>query len=157
MTLLIGTDFVEQRFDTQYGNQASAAGRKIEAVLPEDVKENTARLRQSILLLNTSKDKLQGQEKEYMEQIRRAILEQRKISFGYTKGRQEADGSHRSVRTASPYGLVLNRGAWTLVAWCWLRQEIRHFRLSRMSGLTVLGDRFEVPADFRSARVPAGG
>lgn len=97
MTLLIGTDFVEQRFDTQYGNQASAAGRKIEAVLPEDVKENTARLRQSILLLNTSKDKLQGQEKEYMEQIRRAILEQRKISFGYTKGRQEADGSHRSV------------------------------------------------------------
>lgn len=148
VTLLIGTDFVEQRFDTEYGNRASAAGRKIEAILPDDVKENAARLRQSILLLSTSKDKLQGQEKEYMEQIRRAILEQRKISFGYTKGRQEADGSHRSVRTASPYGLVLNRGAWTLVAWCGLRQEIRHFRLSRMSGLTVLDDRFQAPADF---------
>lgn len=83
-----------------------------------------------------------------MEQIRSAILEQRKISFEYTKPRQEADGSHRSVRIASPYGLVLNRGAWTLVAWCGLRQEIRHFRLSRMRELTVLDDRFQPPADF---------
>lgn len=148
VTLLIGTDFIEQRFDTEYGDRASAAGRKLEAVLPEHVRENASRIRQSIKLLNTSKDRPQGEEQAYIGQLRRAVLEQLKISFGYSKLRQAADGSHRSVRTARPYGLVLNRGAWTLVAWCELRQEIRHFRLSRMEGLTVLDQPFEVPADF---------
>lgn len=148
VTLLIGTDFIEQRFDTEYGDRASAAGRKIEAVLPGEVRENASRIRQSVLLLNTSKDRLQGQEKDYIGQLRRAILEQRKISFGYSKPRHEDDGSHRSVRTAWPYGLVLNRGAWTLVAWCELRQEVRHFRLSRMLELTVLDQPFQPPAGF---------
>ncbi|QUL54849.1 YafY family transcriptional regulator [Paenibacillus tritici] len=148
VTLLIGTDFIEQRFDAHYGTQASAAGRKIEAILPEDVRGSASRIRKSIRLLTPGKEITQGTEQVYIEQIRRAILEERKISFGYWKFRHEADGSHRSVRTVRPYGLVLNRGAWTLVAYCELRQEIRHFRLSRMSELTVLDDRFQAPADF---------
>ncbi len=35
-----------------------------------------------------------------------------------------------------------------MIAHCDLRQEIRHFRLSRMTGLTVLEDRFLIPNGF---------
>lgn len=148
VALLIGTDFIEQRFDAHYGNQALTSGRKIEAILPEAVRARASQIRKSILLLTSDKETTQKQEKEQLEKIRRAILEERKISFAYSKVRQAADGSHHSVRIASPYGLVLNRGSWTLVAYCELRQEIRHFRLSRMTGLTVLETPFTMPPEF---------
>lgn len=35
-----------------------------------------------------------------------------------------------------------------LIAFCELRQQIRHFRLSRMSDLHILNDKFTPPADF---------
>lgn len=36
-----------------------------------------------------------------------------------------------------------------LIAYCHLRQAIRHFRLSRMSDLAVREERFVFPPDFR--------
>ncbi|HTG67642.1 MAG TPA: YafY family protein [Candidatus Udaeobacter sp.] len=148
VTLLIGMDFIEQRFDTNYGIKAQASRRKIEAILPEDVRSEACRVRKTMRLLNSGKDATYGQEKEYIETIRHAILEERKIRFRYSKSVPEVDGNRQSVRVAAPYGLVLVQGTWMLIAHCDLRQEIRHFRLSRMSELNVLKYRFNVPSDF---------
>ncbi|NOU94692.1 WYL domain-containing protein [Paenibacillus sp. LMG 31456] len=148
VTLLIGTDFIEQRFDTDYGTKARTSREKIEAILPGHVRSEASRVRKSIRLLASGEDITREQEKEYIETIRRAILEERQIRFGYSKRMPEVDGNRQSVRVAAPYGLVLVRGSWMLIAQCDLRQEIRHFRLSRMTDLTVLEDRFKVPFDF---------
>ncbi|MGD8192054.1 helix-turn-helix transcriptional regulator [Brevibacillus ginsengisoli] len=147
VTLLIGSDFVEQKFDRSYGSQAQAARGKIEAILPENVRKETSRVRTTIKLLIANGGH-NGQEKELIETLRHAILDGYKVSFHYVKSSPEADGNRLSSRSVAPYGLVHVNGAWTLIAHCELRQDIRHFRLSRMSELTILEDRFAPPSDF---------
>ncbi|NEW07371.1 YafY family transcriptional regulator [Paenibacillus sp. SYP-B3998] len=148
VTLLIGADFVEQRFDASYGAQAQASRRKIEAILPESVRNEAARVRSTIKLLAVKEGESRGREAEGFEMLRYAILEEQKVAFEYSKRLPEADGNRQSVRVVAPYGLVLMRGSWVLIAHCELRQGLRHFRLSRMSGLQVLEDKFQRPSDF---------
>ncbi|MCY7780540.1 helix-turn-helix transcriptional regulator [Bacillus haynesii] len=151
VSLLIGTDFIEQQFDDDYRANAQDARYKIEAILPESVLIETSRVRKVMRLLNSDKDH-QLKEKEYLEKIRRAILEERKIGFHYFKKYADSEGKRYSVRTVSPYGLVLVEGSWMLVAQCDLRQEIRHFRLSRMTELINLRERFELPMHFKLSK-----
>ncbi|WP_068497981.1 helix-turn-helix transcriptional regulator [Paenibacillus kribbensis] len=147
VALLIGTDFVEQKFDTEYGSKAQASRRKIEAILPESIRREVSRVRTTIRLFTGGKE-VDHREKNYLEKLRFAILEKQKVRFGYSKRMPEADGNRQSVRVVAPYGLVLMHGSWVLIGQCELRQQLRHFRLSRMDELTVLEDRFEHPVDF---------
>jgi predicted DNA-binding transcriptional regulator YafY len=149
VTLLIGTDFIEQKFDEEYRRRADSSRNKIEAILPESVRLEAARVRSMFRLLAIGKEAVQARERIYLETIRKAIAEERKIQFAYTKSMADEDGNRHSFRTAAPYGLVLTQGVWLLVAHCDLREDIRHFRLSRMSELTVLPDRYDLPPDFR--------
>ncbi|MNB87103.1 Bifunctional ligase/repressor BirA [compost metagenome] len=148
VTLLIGTDFIEQRFDAHYGNKARSSKAKIEAILPEAIRSEASQIRKSFRLFASVEDIAPIQEKACLEAIRGAILEGRKIRFRYSKRIAEADGNRQSIRTVAPYGLVLHHGSWVLIAWCELRQDIRHFRLSRMRELINLEDEFILPADF---------
>ncbi|MGF7046590.1 putative DNA-binding transcriptional regulator YafY [Paenibacillus sp. DS2015] len=148
VSLLIGTDFVQQKFDVSYGAKAETSRRKIEAILPEGVRKEVSRARTTIRLLATDESANKGWEKEYIEILRSAILEECKVKFCYSKAISETDGNRHSVRTVSPYGLVLLNGSWMMIAKCDLRQELRHFRVSRMSDLLVLTERFKYPSDF---------
>lgn len=149
VSLLIGADFVDLRLDAVYGEKARSSQEKIEAILPENVREETARVRSVIRLLNERAARTRGQEKETFEQLRQAILKRRRIHFRYSKNMPESDGNRHSERTADPYGLVFSQGAWVLVAFCGLRRDIRHFRLSRMNELVVLEDEFQFLPGFR--------
>ncbi|MED4955836.1 YafY family protein [Paenibacillus sp. FSL R5-0527] len=152
VALLMGTDFIEQRLDSDYGRVAKAAKRKIEAILPEPVRGESARVRETMRLLRAGEPVTGRKEKDYLGQVRRAILERRKISFTYLKKIPEAGGGRESRREAAPYGLTLVQGNWVLVARCELRQDIRHFRLSRMTELAVLEERFSMPPGFNLSR-----
>ncbi|CAI6062474.1 helix-turn-helix transcriptional regulator [Cohnella sp. JJ-181] len=156
MALLVGADFVELRLDAEFGSSARSSQEKIEAILPESVREETTRLRSAIRLLNDRTASTRGEEKETFEQVRRAIVQKRKIRFRYSKNLPGSDGSRHSERTADPYGLVFSQGAWVLVAFCGLRHDVRHFRLSRMNELVVLDESFEVIPGFNlQSRRPA--
>jgi predicted DNA-binding transcriptional regulator YafY len=148
VALLIGTDFIEQRFDTDYGSKAQSSRGKIEAILPEPVRSEASRVRKTMRLITSREDVTRRQEKDYIRMIRRAILDERKIRFGYSKKIPDINGNRQSVRVAAPYGLVFSQGSWMLVAFCEMRQELRHFRLSRMTELTVLEDKFKLASDF---------
>lgn len=148
VTLLIGTGLVEQAFDPSYGEHAKSSQRKLESLLSEPVRQETARVRSTFRLLNNCGYVAKGQLQEYMETLRQAILNRQKVRFRYKKSIPEADGNRDSIRDVAPYGLVLVRGSWILLALCDLRQDIRNFRLSRMNELTVLDDHFTCPADF---------
>ncbi|MNC15427.1 HTH domain protein [compost metagenome] len=148
VALLIGADFVKMRLDSEYGAKARSSQEKIEAILTEKVREETARVRSAIRLLNQHAAKTRRREKETFEQLRRAILQKRKVYFRYSKNLPESDGNRKSERTVDPYGLVFSQGAWVLIAFCELRQDIRHFQLSRMSGLAVRGESFNVLPGF---------
>ncbi|QQZ10225.1 hypothetical protein I5776_04510 [Heyndrickxia vini] len=83
--LLIGTDFIEQRFDDDYRVRAQSARGKIEDILPENVRNESSHVLKAMRLLISDKHVTPSKEKEYLEKIRRAILNERKISFHYTK------------------------------------------------------------------------
>jgi len=146
--LLLGTEFIEQRFDDDYRDRAIVVRRKIEAVLSDSVRSETSRIRKSLRLLAPGKQADPSNEREKLDIIRRALLDGRKIGFRYSKKMTDSTGSRHSERTVAPYGLVLVEGSWMLVARCDLRQDIRHFRLSRMAELIELDERFEIPAHF---------
>lgn len=146
VALLLGLDYVEQRFDAGYRARAADARGKIEAILPEAVRRDTARARAGVKLLAAGAGG--GRDEAALAALRSAILDERKVRFRYVKKAPEPDGSRHSVREADPYGLVLVEGRWTLVAFDRMRQALRHFRLSRMSGVEVTDERFRLPEDF---------
>ncbi|SDS14803.1 Predicted DNA-binding transcriptional regulator YafY, contains an HTH and WYL domains [Paenibacillaceae bacterium GAS479] len=148
VTLLVGTDFIEQRFDDEYRVKVNAARRKIEATLSESVRNETSRIRKALRLLAPIKRAAPSFERENLDKIRRAILDGRKIRFHYLKRITDSTGNNHSDRTVAPYGLVLVEGSWMLVAHCDLRQDIRHFRLARMTRLVNLEDRFKPLVHF---------
>ncbi len=148
VALLMGTDFIEQRMDVEYDKVVKMARSKIEAILPEPVRGESTRIRDTMRLLYVNEPASGLKEKDYLGKTRRAILERRKLSFTYLKRMSEPDGNRKSKRDVDPYGLVLLQGNWILIARCGLRQDIRHFRLSRMTELNVLDERFLLPPGF---------
>src|SRR5258705_3639375 len=57
-----------------------------------------------------------------------------------------ARADEEGARTRDPLGLVLKGGEWYLVAR--VRTQLRTYRVSSISQLTVLDETFERPADF---------
>lgn len=51
-----------------------------------------------------------------------------------------------SERTMHPLALFYWGSAWTLAAWCELRDDFRNFRLDRISRLSVLDEIFQPEA-----------
>ena len=69
--------------------------------------------------------------------IRQAIRIERKLAIRY-RDASDAD----SVRTIWPFALGFFDRVRVVVAWCELRQSIRHFRTDRITGLTLTDDRY---------------
>lgn len=46
------------------------------------------------------------------------------------------------------YGIVFHQGTWYAVGWCWLRQDIRIFRLDRIMQARASSAQFTPPASF---------
>jgi predicted DNA-binding transcriptional regulator YafY len=130
--LVLGARIVESWADEELATAAADAVAKIEAVIPERLRgymANTALLAPAL---------------HYMEpigfdlgELRRAVRGQIKVHFRYTDvlGRE-------SERTVRPLSLAYFGPVWVLAAWCELRVDFRTFRLDRMEGFEVTGERF---------------
>ena len=141
--LLLGSNSIAQSFDEHFRRAAASASRKIEAVLPEPLRAEVREVQDSIMLIVEAANE---QESEWLRQLRRAILERRRVRFRYyTRSREGA----AQTRDVDPYGLVNFGGAWYLVAHDHLRHDLRHFRLDRMETLSLLTQHFARPVDFR--------
>lgn len=153
VSLLMGTEFVEQQFDPPYSTQAKSSRDKIESVLPPHVRARVQAFRESTRILNLGRHTGQdGMEMTVLARLRGALLAAKKVHFRYTKPSPQVDAERETERTVAPYGLALVQGAWMLVAHCDLRDDIRHFRVSRIRDATVLNESFARPADFELRR-----
>lgn len=73
---------------------------------------------------------------EKISLLRRAIDENRLVSFRYYTERGETD------RRAEPCRVAFQWGDWYLLAWCALREDFRLFKLSRLWELTLTEETF---------------
>lgn len=78
-----------------------------------------------------------------LQPIMKALFLQQKLYIQYTL----SDGT-KSDRIIAPYGLVLKYTSWYLVAFCYIRHEIRTFHCSKIKCLTLLPESFRIPDDF---------
>src|SRR4051812_18193322 len=131
--LVLGARIVRAWADRKLAGAAEEALQKIENVLPPRLK---SKLAGSALLapdLHFSDRFRSG-----LEDLRRAIREQRKARFHYIDKAQAG-----SERTVHPLGLAYWGQTWTLTAWCEMRNAFRNFRLDRIEGLEITHDQFE--------------
>ncbi|MDO3410028.1 WYL domain-containing protein [Saccharibacillus sp. CPCC 101409] len=153
LAALIGTDFTARYFGGRVQTGSRAFREKLELILPANVLEEVERLRAATKLVSEKKPPESEDELEAAECLREAVLERRKVEFVYVKAGEESSASGSALeadrRTAAPYGLALLRGVWMLIARCDRQQAIRHFRVSRMRGLTRTDETFRMPDDFR--------
>lgn len=79
----------------------------------------------------------------YLETIKTALQDHKLLCFDYT-----AHHGNKAIRTVEPYQLVLKGGHWYFQGYCYIRNDYRLFRLSRMSNLQMKQETF-VPRDYQ--------
>lgn len=146
--LLLGNELLADHFDAQYGEVSQSASRKIEAVLSETLRGEVGFLRESIVLV-APQTPASGASAKFLPTIRRAIIERRTIRFHYHTRYSMDRSQAKKTREADPYSLVHYGAAWYLNGYCHLRQELRQFRLDRISDLQLLDTSFIRPAAYK--------
>ena len=132
--LLLGARMVQTWADKSLARAAQQAMAKIEHVIPDHLKPELER--QDILVPSFPESVMVAEE---LEVLRAAIKQLRKVHFDYQR-----EDKQISQRTVHPLGLVYWGKIWTLVAWCELRDDFRHFRLDRISNIIGLQERYEL-------------
>ncbi|MEZ5844057.1 MAG: YafY family protein [Hyphomicrobiaceae bacterium] len=130
--LVLGARMVEAWGDSELADAATDAIAKIEAVIPEKLRDymaNTALLAPSAYGIEPIRCDL--------GELRRAVRGRIKVSFAY-----EDFLGQRSTRTVRPLSLAFFGPVWLLAAWCELRDDFRTFRLDRMEGFTLTDEHF---------------
>ena len=130
--LVLGIRFVAERADASLAHAAKDVLAKISAVLPDKLRHD---LDSSALLVGP------GQsipiDDAHSRLFREAIRGQEKLHICYQDQKGEA-----SDRIIWPFAIGYFDQAMIIVAWCELRQDIRHFRLDRVSKVLALGERY---------------
>ena len=127
--LVIGARFVEAWGGSKLAAGARSALAKIAAALPSD--KRIALERSPLFAPGFYVDPKPGQR---LDALRQAIAEQEFAELDYKDAAEQV--TQRRVR---PLGLYFWGDAWTLAAWCELRQDFRNFRLDRIAGVQCVG------------------
>ena len=126
--LALGSRWVADRTDARLGAAARNAIAKIAAVLPSNLRLD---LDTSALLVGP-REPMVAADQEHLATIRLAIRSERKLDI-----RNRDLKEKESSRTIWPFALGFFDRVRVMVAWCELRQEIRHFRTDRVVALTI--------------------
>jgi predicted DNA-binding transcriptional regulator YafY len=117
------------------------AAAKLGRVLPEPVRESVHTVDEVVALepgpwtVSTSA--------ELLIRVAGAIRARRQVAFDYQS--HAGSGSRRKVE---PYGVVHMDGRWYVVGRCLLRDDLRTFRLDRVTGLEEREEMFQRPEGF---------
>lgn len=131
--LILGARMLRSWADDELADDAFSALRKVEQALPDS-------LRRTFDDLEWFAPPVSGRACINLGPLRHAQTDRRKIVMLYQSQKGEL-----AERTVHPLGLFFWGKAWTMVAWCELRQDFRHFRIDRIQELTVTTDIFEIP------------
>lgn len=146
--LLLGSKLVADHFEAQYREVSQSASRKIEAVLSAKLRGEVNFLRDSIAFV-APETLASSASAKFLPTLRRAIIEQKTIRFHYHTRYSMDRSNAKKTREANPYSLLHYGDAWYLNGFCHLREEIRQFRLDRLSDLELLDKSFTRPADYK--------
>lgn len=114
---------------------------KTERVMPEKLFYQARGLQEAISF-NVSLPAMQPQN-DFVTQLSVAVRQEQQVHMRYA-----AWNGDESERDFDPYGIVFNEGYWYTSGYCHLRQDLRTFRIDRITALTINEATFERPPDF---------
>jgi predicted DNA-binding transcriptional regulator YafY len=130
--LVLGARMVEAWGGTELTEAANRALRKIEAVLPAELREKI-----DDVLLYAPGYKAPPELRRKLDALHTAAQQRRVVLVAYSR-----EDGQPSVRRVHPLALYFWGGTWTLAAWCELRQDFRSFRVDRMEHIDSLEESF---------------
>jgi len=130
--LVLGMRWVADRGDAPLRAAARDVAAKIAAVLPAPLRRE---MEANALLVGPGRPNTLNEDDSAA--IRHAIRHEHKLHIAYS----DAEGKP-SQRTIWPAALGYFDAARVVVAWCELRESIRHFRTDRISGLRATDQRY---------------
>ncbi len=133
MALELGMRMVRAWSDEELAEASKSASTKILSVLPDKLKQQVEAFPILVPDFHT-----QSETAKRGKLLRHATDAKHKVSIAYSdeKGAQ-------TERKLQPLGQMFWGRNWTLVAWCELREDYRHFRLDRIKSMSVLDESFE--------------
>jgi len=90
-------------------------------------------------------------DRDLLDAILEALMRRKVLSFAY----KSLDASEPLKREVEPYGLLSRRGSWYLIGRCRVREEVRCFKLDRITSKVLVNKKsprspdFDVPPDFK--------
>jgi predicted DNA-binding transcriptional regulator YafY len=143
VAIVLGTGIVEEMWGELYRESARGALAKLENLLPEEQLREVAWARGSLVATGMNRADLKALTPA-LEKLRRAIREHRSVSMNY----QSSQVPHPSQRGLDPYALVHRWGWWYVIGFCHVHQEVRTFRVDRISEIALTDKTFAQPKDF---------
>ena len=114
---------------------------KTERVMPEKLLTQVRGLQEAITF-NVVPPPTQP-DNEFIVTLSTALQQRKQVHMRYQSW--QGDNSERDF---NPYGIVFNEGYWYTAGYCHLRQDVRTFRLDRITSVEPLDDTFELPINF---------
>jgi predicted DNA-binding transcriptional regulator YafY len=131
--LVVGTRFVRAFGSSRLAAGARAALLKIDAVLPQELRDRADRSRIFAPALPGP-----NEARERIDCLHDAVIRRQVLRIDYADGAGTA-----RAREIEPLCLAFWGGAWTLGAWCRLRVGFRSFRPDRILAFATTGETFD--------------
>ena len=124
--LILGVNMLKAWSGSELSQSAQSALDKIEAVLPDELKQSFNN--HKLFAPNYS---VSDHHRRNFESLRLAVNQQHQIEIDY-----QAINGDQTTRQLEPLGLYFWGKVWTLVAWCDLRRAFRVFRVDRIIAIS---------------------
>jgi predicted DNA-binding transcriptional regulator YafY len=143
VAVVLGTGLVYELWGELYREAAQGALAKLDNLLPDEQRREVAWARGSLVATGMHRANLKAQTPA-LERLRRAIREHRSVEMYY----QSSQVPHPTQRGLDPYALVHRWGWWYVIGFCHVHEEVRTFRVDRISEITLLETTFVLSSDF---------
>ena len=140
--LYMGARLIQDIWGKTFQDAVTGVTAKLDNVLPDDIRQEAGRAQRSLVVVTgTSRD--YAPYHDLMVTLRECMASSQQVNLSY-----HSFSRVQTERIVDPYALSLRWGNWYLVGYCHLRDELRTFRIDRISDLRPLEETFIFPKDF---------
>lgn len=134
--LITAQHLVKQTKDASFVSNFDDALTKIKSVFKTSIQKKSEILNNKIYVFNSNYENISS---NALSDIQLAITNFNYVEINYRK----ANDTTISFRKIEPYAFYSTNHKWILIAWCYLREDYRAFRIDRIQHLKILPQIFE--------------
>jgi len=142
MALYFSRDWLRALENTVFHESLESLFQKVKATLPPETDHYLETFRRTVKV-GTQPHKHYGAFRETLDSVNQAIIDQKVLQVDYfTMSRKQ-----RSQRNIAPYRLWFFDGTFYLIAYCYLRRDVRVFAVDRIQSIDMLSESFRLPEE----------